>query len=115
MSSIMSNLNEDLERARKAAGLSQDDLAERAGLSRMTVQRTESGQIDPRVSSLLVMARALGLDVMLVPLALRPELESFVRSGGRFLGQVTGAGAPPSIAQTLTAKPAPDDGPNTQP
>lgn len=99
----MINLTHELEAARKAAGLSQDELAERAGLSRMTVQRTESGQIDPRMSSLLVMAQALGLDLMLVPLALRPELESFVRSGGRFLGQATGAGAPPSIAEALTA------------
>ena len=99
----MINVTRELEAARKAAGLSQEELADRAGLSRMTVQRTESGQIDPRVSSLLVMAQALGLDLMLVPLALRPELEAFVRSGGRFLGQATGAGAPPSIAETLVA------------
>lgn len=97
----MINLVQELENARKAAGLSQDQLAGRAGLSRMTVQRTESGQIDPRMSSLLVMARALGMELMLVPSALRPELESFVRSGGRFLGQAAGAGAPPSIADTL--------------
>ncbi|MDB5964322.1 MAG: family transcriptional regulator [Polaromonas sp.] len=97
----MINLTHELEQARKAANLSQDELAERAGLSRMTVQRTESGVIDPRLSSVLVLARALGMDLMLVPLALRPELESFVRSGGRFLGQAAGAGAPPSIADTL--------------
>ena len=103
----MINLTQELETARKAVGLSQDELAERAGLSRMTVQRTESGQIDPRVSSLLVMARALGLDLMLVPLELRGELEAFVRSGGRFLGQSTGASAPPSIADTLAAPYAP--------
>lgn len=101
----MINLTHELENARKAARLSQDELAERAGLSRMTVQRTESGQVDPRISSLLVMARALGMDLMLVPLALRPELESFVRSGGRFLGQAAGAGAPPSIAETLAPWP----------
>ncbi|MDO9405192.1 MAG: helix-turn-helix transcriptional regulator [Polaromonas sp.] len=97
----MINITAELVQARKSANLSQDELATRAGLSRMTVQRTESGQIDPRVSSLLVMAQALGLDLMLVPLALRPELEAFVRSGGRFLGQATGAAAPPSVAETL--------------
>ena len=101
----MSFLIEELEAARKAANLSQEQLATGAGLSRMTVQRTEVGQIDPRLSSVAAMARTLGMDLMLVPSALRPELESFVRSGGRFLGQPAGSGAPLSIAQTL-AKPA---------
>ena len=94
----------ELEKARKAAGWSQETLAERAGLSRMTVQRTESGQIDPRLSTLLEMARALGLELMPVPAALRPQLEDFVRAGGRLLGQPAGVGAPRSIAQTLQDK-----------
>ena len=102
----MINLIQELEGARKAVGMTQQELAERAGLSRMTVQRTESGQIDPRISSLLVMAKALGMDLMLLPAALRPELESFVRSGGRFLGQAAGSGAPPSVAETLEPWPA---------
>ena len=41
-----------LARARKAANLTQAELAERAGLSRMTVQRLESGNLDPRLSPL---------------------------------------------------------------
>lgn len=97
----MSFLIEELEAARKAADLSQEQLAISAGLSRMTVQRTEAGQIDPRLSSVAAIAKTLGMDLMLVPTALRPELESFVRSGGRFLGQPAGSGAPLSIAQTL--------------
>ncbi len=97
-------ITEQLADARKAAGLSQQTLAERAGLSRMTVQRTESGQIDPRLSTLLEMARALGLELMSVPTELRPQLEAFVRSGGRILGQPAGVGAPPSIAQVLKDK-----------
>lgn len=97
-------LIDELEKARKAVGWSQETLAERAGLSRMTVQRTESGQIDPRLSTLLEMARALGLELMPVPAALRPQLEDFVRSGGRMLGQPAGVGAPPSIAQIIKDK-----------
>ena len=97
----MSFLIEELEAARKAAGMSQEQLATRSGLSRMTVQRTEAGQIDPRLSSVAAIAKTLGMDVMLVPTLLRPELESFVRSGGRFLGQPAGSGAPLSIVQTL--------------
>ena len=97
----MSFLIAELEAARKAAAMSQEQLATGAGLSRMTVQRTEAGQIDPRLSSVAAIAKTLGMDLMLVPTALRPELESFVRSGGRFLGQPAGSGAPLSIAQTL--------------
>ena len=97
----MSNLIQQLEAMRKAAKLSQDDLATRAGLSRMTVQRAEADQIDPRLSSVLAIAKTLNAELVLVPTALRDELESFVRSGGRFLGQPPGAGAPLSIVQTL--------------
>ena len=97
----MSFLIKELEAARKAADMSQAQLATHSGLSRRTVQRTEAGQIDPRLSSIAAIAKTLGMDVMLVPTLLRPELESFVRSGGRFLGQPAGSGAPLSIAQTL--------------
>ena len=104
----MSFLIQELEAARKAHDMSQEQLALGAGLSRMTVQRMEAGQIDPRLSSVAAIAKTLGMDVMLVPTALRPELESFVRSGGRFLGQPAGSGAPLSIAQTLL-RPRPID------
>lgn len=97
----MGYLIEELAKARQAAGLSQQELADKAGLSRLTVQRTESASIDPRLSSLHAMARSLGMDLMFVPTDLRPELESFVRSGGRFLGQAAGIDAPRSIVDTL--------------
>lgn len=97
----MSNIIEELTAARRAANMNQQELAGKAGLSRMTVQRTEAGAIDPRLSTLQVMARALGMDIMLVPSELRGDLEEFVRSGGRFLGQPAGVGAPRSIVDTL--------------
>jgi len=97
----MSLLIEELEAARKAADMSQEQLASYAGLSRMTIQRTEAGQIDPRLSSVAAIAKTLGMDIMLVPTVLRPELESIVRSGGGFLGQPACSGAPLSIAQIL--------------
>jgi transcriptional regulator with XRE-family HTH domain len=91
----------ELSAARKAANLTQEELATQAGLTRMTVQRTESGSIDPRLSSLAEMARVLGLEIMLVPKELREPLQAFVRSGGRVLGQPAGAEAPPSLADSL--------------
>ena len=99
---IMSHdLITSLALARKATRLTQAELAERAGLSRMTVQRTEGGDLDPRFSTLAEMARVLGMDLMAVPSSLRPSLQAFVQSGGKFLGQPEGADAPPSVVDNL--------------
>ena len=49
--------------ARKAANLTQAELAERAGLSRMTVQRLESGSLDPRLSTLQELVRVLNMEL----------------------------------------------------
>lgn len=95
------NISEGLVTVRKALRLTQSDLARTAGLSRMTVQRIEAAEIDPRLSTVLEMARALGMEPMLVPSDLKAEVEAFLRSSGRVLGQPAGAGAPPSIVQDL--------------
>jgi transcriptional regulator with XRE-family HTH domain len=95
------SLIDEFSVARKAARLTQAELAGKSGLTRMTVQRTESGGIDPRLSTLKEMARVLGLEIMLVPQELREPLQAFVRSGGRVLGQPVGAEAPPSVADIL--------------
>ena len=97
----MSKIVDELERARKDAGLTHEQLAQLSGLNRMTVQRTEAGKIDPRLSTLLVLARSLGLDLMLVPKDLRTEIENFVRSGGRLLGHPPGISAPLSIVDEI--------------
>lgn len=97
--------------ARKSAGLTQAELAARAGLSRMTVQRIEAGDIDPRLSTLLEMARVLGMELMMVPGELRPDVEGFLRSGGRVIGQPPGAGAPQSVVDILR-QPADTEGKN---
>ncbi|RYF33559.1 MAG: helix-turn-helix domain-containing protein [Comamonadaceae bacterium] len=95
------SISDDLQRLRKTTGLTQDQLATAAGLSRMTVQRIEAQEIDPRVSTLLELSRALGMELMLVPGDLRQEVEAFLRSSGRVLGQPAGAGAPPSVVDEL--------------
>ena len=91
----------ELINARKATRLTQAELAARAGLSRMTVQRIEAGDIDPRLSTLLEMARVLGMELMMVPAELRPDVEGFLRSGGRVIGQPAGASAPQSVVDLL--------------
>lgn len=97
----MINVPRELAQVRKALGLTQAELAEKAGLSRMAVQKAESGNTDPRLSTLHVMARAMGMELMLVPSSIRQELEDFVQSGGRVLGQQAGVGAPASVVDQL--------------
>ena len=101
MNIMTSTLITTLAHARKEAHITQAQLAERAGLSRMAVQRTETGDVDPRFSTLQEMARVLEMDLIAVPSALRAELQTFIQSGGKFLAQPEGADAPPSIVDTL--------------
>jgi transcriptional regulator with XRE-family HTH domain len=96
---------EALKNARLAAKLSQGELAARAGLSRMTVQKIEAGAIDPRVSTLLVLMRALGLELVPVPTVLRATVEDFLRAGGRVVGQPAGTTAPASIVDVIARAP----------
>lgn len=91
-----------LESARNAQGMTQGDLADRAGTSRMTVVRVEAGH-DTKLATVHEMARALGLELMLVPKALAGEVQAFIQSGGRVLGQPSGAGAPDSVVQKALA------------
>jgi transcriptional regulator with XRE-family HTH domain len=60
------SLGENLQRLRKAAGLSQQALAVAAGLSVGLVSQTEQGQPgtgNPRVKTLAGLARALGVKI----------------------------------------------------
>lgn len=95
-----------LRDARKASGLSQSELAKRAGLSRMTVQKLEAGTLDPRLSTIEAITRALGLGLKLVPGELSSAVDDFLRSGGRLVAQPPGVGAPPSIVEVIASEPA---------
>lgn len=71
--------------ARSANGMTQDLLAEKAGLSRATIAQIESGQGDPRLSTLTDIAGALAVSPMLllvgsVELAALVDLEEEART-----------------------------------
>lgn len=51
----------NLRQARKAAGLTQADLAERVGLNRATISKYESGDIDLSIKTICDLAAALGV------------------------------------------------------
>ena len=57
------DLGQRIADLRRTAGLSQDDLADRIGMERRSIQRYERGERDPRFSELLLVAEALGVDM----------------------------------------------------
>nr|WP_315187313.1 helix-turn-helix transcriptional regulator [uncultured Albidiferax sp.] len=92
----------ELVSSRKRLKLTQADVAKAAGLSRMTVQRIEAGEIDPRLTTVLEMSRALQLDVVVVPAILRQEVEAFVQSKVRSLERLP-AEAAASVTEMVIA------------
>lgn len=69
-----------LKSARGAKGLSQRALAARTGVPQSHISKIESGNADIRLSSLIELARALELELKLVPRKAVPAVDSVVRS-----------------------------------
>ena len=69
-----------LKSARAAKGLSQRALSKRTGIPQSHISKIESGGADIRLSSLIELARALDLDLKLVPRKAVPAVDNVVRS-----------------------------------
>jgi transcriptional regulator with XRE-family HTH domain len=80
MTELIDQIATSLKAARKAKGLSQRALSERAGVPQSHISRIENGGVDLRVSSLVELTRALDLEVTLVPRKAVPAVKSIVRS-----------------------------------
>ncbi len=70
---------EMLTAARRRAGLSQRALGAKVGIAQSHISKIERAAIDPQVSSLMELARALGLELMLVPASLVPAVQALGR------------------------------------
>lgn len=77
-----------LRAARLAQGLTQRELGERVGSPQSYVARLEAGGTDPKMSSLVEIARALDLDLKLVPRQAVPVVDAALRANS--LGQLSG-------------------------
>jgi transcriptional regulator with XRE-family HTH domain len=75
---------------RKAKGLSQSRLSARIGVPQSHISKIENGTVDIKLSSLVQIARALDLEVKLVPRQSLPAVESVVRSTRGFPRDRTG-------------------------
>lgn len=58
--------------------MTQAELAQQAGLSRMTIQRLESNGLDPRLSTLQEMARVLDQELVAIPVQLHDSFEQWL-------------------------------------
>jgi transcriptional regulator with XRE-family HTH domain len=70
---------ETLIAARLRAGLSQGALGAKVGVAQSHVSKIERGAVDVQTSSLVELARALGLELMLVPAQLVPAVQALER------------------------------------
>jgi transcriptional regulator with XRE-family HTH domain len=68
-----------LKEAREKRGWTQRDLASRAGLTQTHISGIESGKIVPRYDTLLELVRILDRDLLMVPRALVPVVQSLIR------------------------------------
>ncbi len=69
-------LAQNLREARIGRGLSQRELAERAGLGQNRLALIEAGGVDLRTSTLVQLARALDLELVLAPRRVLPAVQS---------------------------------------
>jgi transcriptional regulator with XRE-family HTH domain len=85
---IMSDIAELLTSARESAGLTQAELARRAGTSQSAIARLERGQVSPSLETVRRLARAAGFEVR-VSLVPRtdgdPVVEAYKRDVDRTL------------------------------
>jgi transcriptional regulator with XRE-family HTH domain len=70
----------EVQGQRRKAAMSQRALADRSGLTQAHISQIETGRLEPGLSSFIQMARALDLEVVLVPKKLLPAVEGVLGS-----------------------------------
>jgi transcriptional regulator with XRE-family HTH domain len=79
MSYQSEELIREVQGQRVKAALSQRALAARSGLTQAHISQIETGRLEPGLSSFIQMARALDLEVVLVPKKLLPAVQGILR------------------------------------
>ena len=68
-----------LKAARLASAMTQEQIADLAGISRPRYRDIETGVAAGRATTLINIARALGLEMMLIPQAMVPAVQALLR------------------------------------
>ena len=79
MTYLNDQILKSLREARQRKGLSQRELSAKSGVPQSHISKIENGDVDLRVSSLVALARALDLELELVPKKTVPAVKSIVR------------------------------------
>ena len=66
--------HDQLRKARERSALSQREVQRKTGLRQGHISRIENGEVDPRFSNVVRMARAVGLEVLFVPRSALPAV-----------------------------------------
>ncbi len=74
-----------LKQGREAKGLSQRALGAKIAVPQSHISQIEGGKVDLQTSSLIEFARAVDLEVMLVPRSLVPAVEALSRPNAHTL------------------------------
>ena len=74
----MSDIISSLKNARKSIHISQKDLGLKMNLPQSHISQIESGNVDPRLSSITELSRVLGLEIMLIPRNLVPTVDGLL-------------------------------------
>jgi len=80
MAYLNDQILKSLREARQRKGFSQRELSAKSGVPQSHISKIESGAVDLRVSSLVALARALDLEIELVPKKAVPAIKFIVRS-----------------------------------
>lgn len=82
MSAGIEEIAASIREARIAKALTQKELGQRVGLPQSHISKIEKGAVDLKLSSLVEIARALELEIMLVPRKALPAVEGAMRAHG---------------------------------
>jgi transcriptional regulator with XRE-family HTH domain len=77
---LPTDFREQIKKARQQRGWGQRELAAKVGLPQPHISGIESGEIVPRFDTLLDIVRVLDQDILLVPRALVPAVQSLIRA-----------------------------------
>ncbi len=76
----LQDIADQLKKARETRGISQRALSEIAGVPQSHLSKIENGNVDIRLSSLIEIARALDLEIQLIPKQAVPAVTTVVKS-----------------------------------
>ena len=77
---LPADLRQQIKDARAKRGWGQRELGAQIGLPQPHISAIESGEVVPRFDTLLDLVRVLNLDLLLVPRALVPAVQSLIRA-----------------------------------